>query len=118
MAIDNIFLLDDIDVYRDRQLIYYFCNNCGKYKYLLVEYNILNDSLVFNRNKPKKQKDLEEWLKKVKTKVVNNKIVIKKGNKSNMGFIFGVNLKDKQIGKDFNNTIRFVKCQNQTVIKI
>lgn len=105
------FLLDDFDIYRDRQLFVYKCPVCGKEKYLLVEYNILNEDFIFNRDKPKKTKELEQWLKKIKEKVVNNKIVIKKGNKSNMGFIFGVNTPDKQMGKDFNGTVRFIKVK-------
>ena len=107
----DTFILDDYDVYKDRQLLVYKCPVCNKEKYLLIEYNILNDDFIYNRNKPKKTKDLEKWLKKVKEKAVNRAFVIKKGNKSNMGFIFGVNLKDKQIGKDFNNTVRFVKVK-------
>ena len=83
LPVVNNLVLDDIDIYRDRQLLSYYCDNCNKYKYLLVEYNIINNALVFNRNKPKRQKDIEQWLKKVKEKAVNKAFVIKKGNKSN-----------------------------------
>lgn len=104
----NRFALVDTDVYKNRELFEHVCPVCGKKIYKLVELNFLNNNIVINRNKPKR--DVSGWI----DRLLSDKIAIyniKKGNKAGMAFIYGVNDDKKQIGKDFNNTIRFVKVK-------
>ena len=100
--------LIDTDIYKNRQLFEYICPVCNKKIYKLVEYNFLNGMPIINRNKPKK--NIDKWIENL----LSNKIAIynvKKGNKAGMSFIYGINSDKKEIGKDFNNTIRYIKVK-------
>ena len=102
--------LVDTDIYKNRQLFEYICPVCSKKIYKLVEYNFLNGMPIVNRNKPKKAVNADNWV----NNLLYDKIAIynvKKGNKAGMAFIYGLNSDNKQIGKDFNNTVRFVKIK-------
>ena len=113
IKIDKKELLEPTGRYICRYFLIGHCTVCGKRTYNLLEYDLINNSYIIDRNKPKRIKHLDEWLESIdkqKTPYSFGDTKIKYGNKSAMAFIFG---KSKETplgilhqGIDFNGTKR------------
>ncbi len=109
---DKVIELEPTYRYVDRYVVYGHCIKCDKPIYKLFEFDLVNASVVINRDKPKRIKHVGDWIDKLEQQASNIPInsTIKHGNKSAMAFIFG---KSKETplgivhtGFDFNGTKR------------
>lgn len=101
--------LQPVGCYELRELKIYKCSNCENLNYVLTEYDMLKNCFIYDRNKPKKKKNIQEWANSLikMSKAFSYLDEIKTGNKSNMGFIWGKTTKTAHIGVDFNGTERY-----------
>lgn len=100
--------LQNIGQFEHRVLYIYTCPVCSAIKYELREYDVVTGNLVLNRNKPSKKKNIPEWANSLikLSRAFAYFDEIKKGNRSNMGFIYGKTTAKEHIGYDFNGTER------------
>ena len=108
MKLIDTISLQPIGCYELRELQIYKCGNCESLNYTLTEYDMIKNCFVYDRNKPKKKKNVQDWANNLikLSKAFTYLDDIKKGNRSNMGFIYGRTTAKEHIGYDFNGTIR------------
>ena len=115
MILSQRVALQNVGMYEERELRIYTCPICYCTKYELIEYDVVANEVIYDRGKPSKKKNIPEWANSLikLSRAFAYFEEIKKGNRSNMGFIYGVNTSKEQKGYDFNGTLR---CRYETAL--
>lgn len=116
MKLIDVIQLQPVGCYDNRELFIFKCRNrgCEAIKYTLKEYDLIKNDFIYDRTKPKKKKNIQDWANSLikLSRAFEYFEEIQKGNKSNMGFIYGVTTATEQRGYDFNGTLRSRYCND------